>query len=188
MNRPSSRKGFLGIGTSIVGLSLLASLGVTLLTGCPQSSDQNTQPSDQNTQASAGSSTQASPPASAASSATAGGADGKGIGPVTSVEVPATVDAAMAAEGKKLFDAKCSACHKIEAKYVGPALQDVTKRRKPEWIMNMILNPSGMTAQDPTAKELFSKFLIQMADQHLDQKQARTVLEFFRSNDTKAAK
>ena len=110
--------------------------------------------------------------------------DGKGIGPVTSVEVGAAVDAAMASEGEKLFEAKCTACHKVtDEKYVGPGLKGVTQRRKPEWIMNMILNPTEMTQKDPTAKELLATHLTQMTNQNVTQEDARKLLEYLRKID-----
>ena len=113
-------------------------------------------------------------------------ADSIGIGPVKSkIVLPSTVDAPMATQGKALFEARCTACHKIETKYVGPALANVTKRRRPEWIMNMILNPGEMTQKDETAKDLLATFSAQMANQNLTQDEARAVLEFFRKNDSK---
>lgn len=110
--------------------------------------------------------------------------DGKGIGPVKNI-ILGKLDPAMADEGKTIFTTNCSACHKIETKFVGPALADVTNRRKPEWIMNMILNPEVMVKEDPIAKELLATFLAPMANQHLNEEQARKILEFFRQNDSK---
>ena len=107
----------------------------------------------------------------------------KGVGPVTEIELSADIDTAMAEKGKGIFETKCSACHKWEEKYVGPALKGVTKRREPEWILNMILNPQEMTQKNPTAKALFEELLIQMTPQNLTEQEARTVLEYFRSLD-----
>ncbi len=107
---------------------------------------------------------------------------GTGIGPVSSVQVGA-IDEAMAKKGLELFDSKCSACHKWEEKVVGPALQGVTKRRKPEWIMNMILNPVEMTQKDPTAQQLLAEHLTQMTFQNVTQDEARAILEHFRKKD-----
>lgn len=108
----------------------------------------------------------------------------KGIGPVTSVTLGA-LDEAMANKGKVAFESKCLACHKFEEKVVGPALADVTKRRTPEWIMNMILNPMEMTQKDPIAQELFATHLIQMTFQNISQDEAREILEYFRKVDSK---
>ena len=82
--------------------------------------------------------------------------------------------------GKKTFKMKCSQCHKIDKKYTGPQLLAVTKRRKPEWIMNMILNPMEMTQKDSMAKELLSIYYSQMLDNNLTIEEARSVLEFLR--------
>ncbi len=108
----------------------------------------------------------------------------KGIGPVSSVTLGA-LDQAMADRGKKQFEAKCSACHKFEEKVVGPGLQDVTLRRTPEWIMNMILNPVEMTQKDPIAQELLGEHLTQMTFQNVQQEEAREILEYFRKMDLK---
>ncbi|MGZ3803003.1 MAG: c-type cytochrome [Pseudobdellovibrionaceae bacterium] len=91
----------------------------------------------------------------------------------------------MAASGKTLFESKCVACHKIETKYIGPALKGVTNRRRPEWIMNMILNPDEMIQKDETAKALIKIYLAPMANQSLKPDEARMVLEYFRLNDSK---
>jgi len=52
----------------------------------------------------------------------------KGIGPIKSVEL-GEIDQAMVAEGEVVFKAKCTACHKISKKFVGPALKGITERR-----------------------------------------------------------
>ncbi|MBX7183219.1 MAG: c-type cytochrome [Bacteroidia bacterium] len=104
----------------------------------------------------------------------------KGIGPVTSIEL-GEVNQAMADKGKATFESKCVACHKIDAKLLGPALAGVTKRRSPEWIMNMILNPEEMTKNNEIAKKLLANHgNVQMTNQQLTQEQAREVLEYFR--------
>ncbi len=103
-----------------------------------------------------------------------------GIGPVTSMQLEA-INAAMAAEGQELFKIKCSSCHKPTRKYVGPAPKGILDRRNPEWIMNMILNPEEMVANDPIAKELLKRYLSPMANQNLTEDEARKVLEYFRT-------
>lgn len=113
--------------------------------------------------------------------------DERGVGPVSSVEV-GPLDMARAVEGEKIFKSKCTMCHKIEERYVGPALLGVTKRQKPEWIMNMILNPVEMTQKDPTAKELLGTYYTQMTNQNVTQDQARSILEYFRKKDASMKK
>ncbi|WP_208889277.1 c-type cytochrome, partial [Polaribacter sejongensis] len=65
----------------------------------------------------------------------------KGIGPVKSVTLDKNINKNMVADGKLLFKNKCSSCHKVNRKFIGPSMEGVTARRSPEWIMNMILNP-----------------------------------------------
>lgn len=109
---------------------------------------------------------------------------GMGVGPITKpLIIPATIDAKMVALGKSTFKTKCSQCHKIDKKYTGPKLLGVTKRRRPEWIMNMMLNPQEMTNKDPIAMKLKAKLLLQMANQNIGEVNARAILEFFRDND-----
>jgi len=104
----------------------------------------------------------------------------KGIGPISSITL-GEIDEAMAAEGKEVFKAKCSACHKMSKRFVGPGLAGVTERRTPEWIMNMILNPEEMVDKNPIAKQLLAEYLSPMANQSLTEKEARLILEYFRT-------
>ena len=104
----------------------------------------------------------------------------KGIGPITSMTL-GPIDESLAAEGQELFKLKCSACHKISKRFVGPALAGVTERRTPEWIMNMILNPEEMVAKNAIAKKLMEEYLSPMANQSLTEDEARRILEYFRT-------
>lgn len=105
-----------------------------------------------------------------------------GIGPVKSLDLPAEVDQVLVAKGRETFEAKCTACHKIDKRFIGPSPKDILSRRNPAWVMNMILNPDEMILKDPIAKQL----LIEsngspMANQNLTQEEARAVLEYFRT-------
>jgi cytochrome c len=64
-----------------------------------------------------------------------------GVGPVTAALAPVENPAHEAEEGKVVFDRLCASCHKINERYVGPALGGVVGRRTPEYVMNMILDP-----------------------------------------------
>lgn len=133
--------------------------------------------------------TDAPPPASSTPApAAAGPAAGEltaaqiehGIGPIQSVTLGA-VDPTLAAHGHDLFSVKCSSCHKVDARYVGPALEEVLSRRTPEFVMNMMLNPAEMVAKHPAVKQLLGQLFIPMADQQLTEADARAVLEYLRS-------
>lgn len=103
----------------------------------------------------------------------------KGIGPIHEVHL-GPIDPILAAKGKALFAAKCSACHKLDDRYAGPPLRTITKRRTPEFILNMILNPSEMTQKDPVAQQLLAEYLTAMTPQNLSEDDARAVLEYLR--------
>ena len=106
----------------------------------------------------------------------------KGVGPIKSLTLNETIDDAMAANGKEVYDQMCLACHRIGKKFIGPAPNGVLERRTPEWVMNMILNPEQMVKEDPLAKELLVEFNgSPMANQGLTEEQARAVLEYFRT-------
>lgn len=106
----------------------------------------------------------------------------KGIGPVKSVTLDEQINEEMAKEGEKIYSEKCTACHKPNEDYIGPAPAGILERRTPEWIMNMILNPDEMVKNDPVAKELLAKYNgTPMANQGLTEDEARKILEYFRT-------
>lgn len=104
----------------------------------------------------------------------------KGVGPVTSITL-GDLDEALVTKGKEIFDAKCAACHKVDKRYIGPSPAGVLDRRTPEWVMNMILNPDGMVAENAQAKQLLAEYSSPMANQNLTEEEARNVLEYFRT-------
>tara|TARA_R100001369_G_scaffold91615_1_gene133437 strand:- start:983 stop:1486 length:504 start_codon:yes stop_codon:yes gene_type:complete len=108
--------------------------------------------------------------------------DNKGVGPIKNIELDANVDQGMAKAGGELFKNKCTACHKADRKFIGPAPTGILERRSPEWIMNMILNPEVMVKEDPVAKALLIEFNgSPMANQGLTEDEARKILEYFRT-------
>ncbi|SDE48112.1 Cytochrome c, mono-and diheme variants [Pricia antarctica] len=108
--------------------------------------------------------------------------ENKGVGPITSVELGAEIDQALADKGKEVYDQMCVACHRPDKKFIGPAPKGILERRSPEWVMNMILNPEVMIKEDPLAKDLLQEFNgAPMANQGLTEEQARSVLEYFRT-------
>ena len=87
-------------------------------------------------------------------------------------------------DGKKIYELKCQPCHKLsEEKLVGPGWKDVTKRRTPVWILNMITDTDYMLDKDPEATKLLELCMVRMPNQNLSFNEARQVLEFQRSND-----
>ena len=109
-----------------------------------------------------------------------------GVGPLTSdVQTGPGVEDELAAKGSELFETKCSACHKLDERYVGPPLRDVTERRAPAYIMNMILDPEGMVKKHPEARKLLSQYMTFMTNQNVSEEQARALLEYLRSENLK---
>jgi hypothetical protein len=94
------------------------------------------------------------------------------------------LDKSMVTSGHATYELKCQSCHRLtEEKLVGPGWKDVTIRRKPLWIMNMITNVDMMLETDPEAQKLLELCMVRMPNQNLTKDQAREVLEFMRSND-----
>lgn len=109
-----------------------------------------------------------------------------GIGPVRSVQT-GPIDEALAQRGEQSFTSKCAACHKMDERYVGPALADVLDRRSPAFIMNMMLNPEEMLKRHPEGKAMLAEFLTPMPNQNLTQDEARAILEYLRQQHRSGA-
>ncbi|MCC7233548.1 MAG: cytochrome c [Bacteroidia bacterium] len=108
----------------------------------------------------------------------------RGMGKFTHVDIPATIDAAMAESGKKEFEVKCSSCHKLsDEKLVGPGWKGVTARHTAEWIMNFVTNTDEMLDKDPKAQAMLEICLVRMPNQNVSDKEARDLYEFMRQND-----
>jgi mono/diheme cytochrome c family protein len=103
-----------------------------------------------------------------------------GIGPIRRVEL-GPLDEALAARGEELFRMKCMACHRMDERYVGPALGGVTERRTPEYVMNMMLNPGEMVRRHPAARAMLMAHYTEMPNQNLTEEEARALLEYLRT-------
>ncbi len=110
----------------------------------------------------------------------------QGIGPIRDLEL-GPIDLALAESGEAAFTTKCSACHKIEERYVGPELGQVLSRRRPEFVMNQILNSNEMVQRHPVVKELLAQYYTPMPVQVTDHDEARAILEYLRSVQTGAS-
>ena len=149
---------------------LLSALAVFLLAGCGGGSSDE---SDESTE---------TPKSMLADETPADPMENKGIGPVSSITIADEIDTEMASAGLVVYEAMCTACHKPDKNFIGPAPKGIMERRSPEWIMNMILNPEEMIQKDPIAKALLMEFNgAPMANQNLTEEQARQVLEYFRT-------
>jgi mono/diheme cytochrome c family protein len=119
-------------------------------------------------------------------SASSGSYDPKrGLGKFDETNVDVSkFDAAMAAEGKKIAEVKCTSCHKpTEEKLVGPGWKGVTTRQTAHWIMNFITNPDPMINVDPELQKQLEICLVRMPNQGLNETEARQVVEYMREID-----
>ena len=108
----------------------------------------------------------------------------KGIGQVKNVTLHTPLEQERIGRGKAIYEMKCSACHKLDdQRVVGPGWKNITKNRKPEWIMNMVTNVDVMLDQDPEAQKLLELCLMRMPNQNVSIGDARDILEFMRQND-----
>jgi len=108
----------------------------------------------------------------------------KGIGAVKNVTLNTPLEQDRVKRGMAIYEMKCQACHRLDdQRVVGPGWKDVTKKRKPEWIMNMITNVDVMLEQDPEAQKLLELCLMRMPNQNVSIGDARDILEYMRQND-----
>lgn len=109
-----------------------------------------------------------------------------GIGPITEPLSLGPIDQHEAEEGKQIFETKCSACHKLDQRYVGPQLGGIVEKLGPEFVANMILNPQEMYTRHPDVKKLLGEYMTQMPNQGLTQEDALEVVEYLRTTTAPA--
>ena len=102
-----------------------------------------------------------------------------GIGPITSLELTA-INPELVEQGSDIYATKCAMCHKFDGRYVGPSMEGLLDRRTPEFVMNMMLNPTEMVEKHPEVKKMLAEFLTPMPNQNLTEADARAVLEYIR--------
>lgn len=54
-------------------------------------------------------------------------------------------------KGEAIFDSQCAACHRMNRKLVGPALENITKRHNKEWVMNFIIDNQDLIKKKDSA-------------------------------------
>jgi mono/diheme cytochrome c family protein len=84
--------------------------------------------------------------------------------------------------GENAFKQKCMACHMANRKLIGPAMSGIYERRSPEWVINLLLNPTQMLKEDPVANALLKEYNnVMMLNQNLTQDEARAIAEYLRT-------
>lgn len=103
-----------------------------------------------------------------------------GIGPVTEKLQLGEIDQAKAKKGEAAFKIKCAACHKLDARFIGPAQRYTADRRSPEYIVNMMMNPDTMLAKHPIAQKMLAEYKAPMVNMHITMAEAMDILEYMR--------
>lgn len=104
-----------------------------------------------------------------------------GIGPFTEEVEVGPIDHELAARGEDIYQMNCEACHQMEGRLVGPPLGDVTERRSPTFIMNMIMNPEQMVREHPEGQAMLAQYPVVMPYQNISKEEARAILEYLRT-------
>lgn len=92
------------------------------------------------------------------------------------------------AEGKKLFQTNCAACHKLDKKLIGPALGNITDSRTTEWLHAWIKDNNALRASgDQDAIDIFNEYngmpmtaFPQLSDDDID-----AILAYTKAGDVK---
>lgn len=108
----------------------------------------------------------------------------RGEGKFDSVDLAPDLNMEMAKKGQEVAEVKCTSCHKMtDEKLVGPGWKGVSKRKKPEWIMNFITNPDPMIDKDPEIQAQLEICLVRMPNQGVSDVEAREIVEYMRQID-----
>jgi len=69
------------------------------------------------------------------------------------------IDSLQVVTGKKIFNANCAACHKLDAKLIGPALAGIADRRTDDWLKAWIKDNAALRASgDADAIAIFDEY------------------------------
>ena len=109
-------------------------------------------------------------------------ANNKGLIEIKGVNMSHPISLAMVSKGKSVFDSKCANCHSLdgEANSASDLAQGLTKR-KPEWIMNMIYNPSVEVWANAQEEASLKQCLTRQPGQALSIENARDFVELLRT-------
>lgn len=76
-----------------------------------------------------------------------------------SIQAQDAVDEARQKEGKKLFKSLCAGCHKLDKKFVGPALGKIEEKREADWLKSWIKDNAALRASgDADANDIFNEY------------------------------
>lgn len=108
--------------------------------------------------------------------------DNPGVGPIKhEVKLDDKINDSLATAGKKLYENKCSECHRLHRSATGPALAGVLEERSPQFVMNMILAPDEMIKRNAEVKAMKGQYQSEMINLHLSKEEARQIVEYIRT-------
>jgi len=84
-------------------------------------------------------------------------------------------------EGEKIFKSRCTSCHAIDRKVVGPALKGITESKDEAWLIKWVKNSQVLVkAGDPDAVAIFKEYngLVMTAFTDLSDDQIKSVLSY----------
>ena len=90
-------------------------------------------------------------------------------------------------EGEKIFKSKCTTCHAIDRKVVGPALKGVTEKQSEEWLIKWVKNSQALIATgDKDAVAIFNEYnkSVMTAFTDLSDDQIKSVLAYIKDAST----
>lgn len=105
--------------------------------------------------------------------------DPKGVGPIVNLEL-ALINDSLMKTGLNLFKDKCSQCHTMEYKNSGPDISDILAIRKPEWIVNFLLNKEEMLLRDSLAIRTRVRYKVDCGSNITKETEALELLEYLR--------
>ncbi len=69
------------------------------------------------------------------------------------------IDSMQVVTGKKIFNANCAACHKLDGKLIGPGLSKIQDKRSDEWLHSWIRDNAALRASgDADAIAIFEEY------------------------------
>ena len=97
------------------------------------------------------------------------------------------VNAALAADGEKLFSSKgCTVCHGFGRRVTCPDLNGASMRRTADWMEHQILHPEVMVKEDRISWELRKGYPVPMTNMAVKPDEARALIEYIKRKDKEA--